>query len=235
MFKPTGLLTLLFSLPAWATGALTDVEAHWIEAAAPVLDYAAAHQVPIDIIVQPEDSPGEAPVSMAIDNGRCKLVMSMRGNTLADHMFDGVPASLESDMIEAMAAHELAHCWRYQRGVWHSLPAGFSDAAATAVEKSPQGAELRRQMAETRREEAFADLVGLAWIARTHPGEYDQVYRWFELVRSDRPAGNTWHDTHAWLQLVPTASAFQPDVSIFEQAQPLWKIGLAESGETLRH
>ncbi len=228
-------IPLLFAMPTWAAGALTPLESHWLDAASPVLQYAADHNLPIDVIVHPDDRPGDAPVAMGVEAGRCKLVMSMRGNPLADRMLDGVPAALTDDMIQAMAAHELAHCWRYQQGVWHALPAGFSDVEPTAIAgDTPASAELRRQMALTRREEAFADLAGLAWIAREHPADYAQVYRWFEHVRADQPASGSYHDTHAWLQLAPAAAAFEPRANIFEAVQPLWKTGLAVTGEAAR-
>jgi hypothetical protein len=59
---------------------LTAIERTWLEAAAPVLSYARAQRLPLDIIVQPQPTPGETPLGMAFVDGRCKLVLSMRGN-----------------------------------------------------------------------------------------------------------------------------------------------------------
>ncbi|MFT3906613.1 MAG: hypothetical protein QM718_09945 [Steroidobacteraceae bacterium] len=224
-------MLMLTSMPTWADDELTAVEARWIKAATPVLDYAASHAIPVDIIVQPQAEPGAAPFAMAIDDGHCKLVLSMRGNPDAEAVLKGVPASQVNDAIEAMTAHEVAHCWRYQQGFWHATPAGFedkdddvgTDAAADAA--SATALDQRREMVETRREEAYADLVGLAWTSARHPRQYGQVYGWLQQVRADPPTEGSYHDTRVWLSLASDPRVFAGD-TIFDQAQPLWKKGL---------
>jgi hypothetical protein len=80
-------------------------------------------------------------------------------------MLAGVPAEQHGWMIETMVAHEIGHCWRYVQGAWHSLPAGFEQAASAP--------ELALQ--ETRREEGYADLVALAWTAQRQPQRYGRA------------------------------------------------------------
>jgi len=36
--------------------------------------------LPLDIVVQPQPTPGKAPLALAFVDGRCKLVLSMREN-----------------------------------------------------------------------------------------------------------------------------------------------------------
>src|SRR4051812_21609217 len=113
MFKST--LTLLLSLACSAASAdatLTELETRWLKAGAPVLAYARELKLPIDIIVQPQAKAGDVPLAVGFSAGRCKLVFSMRGNPDAEVILNNVPAAERALVIEAMTAHEVAHCWR---------------------------------------------------------------------------------------------------------------------------
>ena len=211
----------LAAAPSWA---LTETETRWLSAATPVLAYAEQARLPLDVVVQPQNAPGKAPLAMAFVDGRCKLVLSMRGNPQAEAALASVAAPLQPTVIEAMAAHELAHCWRHLQGAWHALPAGFSEVAGEA-QSDAQQARLEREMRETRREEGFADLVGLTWTLRRHPAQYAQVQAWLEKTRGDEPA-YTYHDTRAWVRLARDASALPAAADPFEQARVLWEQGL---------
>ena len=111
----------LAAVPSWG---LTETETRWLSAATPVLAYAEQARLPLDVVVQPQNAPGKAPLAMAFVDGRCKLVLSMRGNPQAEAALASVAAPLQPTVIEAMAAHELGHCWRHLQGAWHALPAG---------------------------------------------------------------------------------------------------------------
>ena len=108
---------------AWADSSLTDVETRWLQLSWPAVAYAKTQGLPLDIVVQPQPTPGNAPLAMAYVDGRCKLVLSMRGNPEAESTLAEIPPALLTPVVEAMAAHELGHCWRYVRGAWHTLPA----------------------------------------------------------------------------------------------------------------
>lgn len=203
------------------SSAFTPLEMKWLRAGWPVLDYATAQHLPIDIIVQPHAEAGDVPFAMGVKNGRCKLVLSMRGNADAESILATLTPELQTLAIEAMTAHEVAHCWRYVHGMWHALPAGFVATQDNTEIGSPQQAML-----DTRREEGFADLVGLAWTLRKHPAQYAQIHAWFEQVRADQPMPGGFHDTRVWLQLAVHAEAFGTAVTPFEQAQQLWNEGL---------
>ena len=55
---------------------------------------------------------------------------------------------------------------------------------------SADHAQLLREMWRTRREEGFADLVGLAWTLQHHPDHYQAVHAWHVMLRAQQ----LWHD-----------------------------------------
>ena len=209
---------------------LTDTETRWLKAGWPVVTYAKEQKLPLDIVVQPQAKPGDAPLAMGFVNQRCKLVLSMRGNPEAEATLAQIDPALLGPVVEAMVAHELGHCWRYVHGAWHTLPAGFVD---TSEESAPisdvEIRKLRRDMRETRREEGFADLVGLAWTLDRHPQQYDQVHAWFTQVRDDQPVAGAHHDTRAWLRLSrdkAAIAALPVTEDPFNRVWPMWQQGL---------
>ena len=206
---------------------LTGTELQWLKAGWPVVAYAKEQKLPLDISVLPEAKPGDAPLAMGFVDGRCKLVLAMRGNPEAENTLAQIEPALLVPVVEAMVAHELGHCWRYVHGAWRTLPAGFVDTSRDdPATRDEELAQLRRDMRETRREEGYADLVGLAWTLSHHAAQYDAVYAWFAKVRDDQPVPGAHHDTRAWLRLVKDRHAFAPGSTPFEQALPLWRNGL---------
>jgi hypothetical protein len=86
---------------------------------------------------------------------------------------------------------------------------------------------MAREMRITRREEAYADLVGLAWTHAHHADQFAQVLSWFDAARSDEtPRG--FHDTRHWLELAHGADAFANAAGPLEQADALWQRGLLD-------
>ena len=218
MFKHILSATLcLFPAFAMAGAALTDMEVRWLKAAAPVLAYSQQIKLPIDIIVQPVARPNDVPMAMGFVDGRCKLVLSMRGNPDAEKVLEQVPQAERTVLMEAMAAHEVGHCWRYAQGIWHALPAAFEEAA---------GATAQQAVLQSRREEGFADLVALAWTRRQHPGNYPQVYTWLAALRSEQTVPGGSHDTRVWVRLAKDGSVFQSAATPFDEADRTWSAGL---------
>ena len=155
---------------------LTATELQWLKAGWPVVAYAKEQKLPLDISVLPEAKPGDAPLAMGFVDGRCKLVLAMRGNPEAENTLAQIEPALLVPVVEAMVAHELGHCWRYVHGAWRTLPAGFVDTSRDdPATRDEELAQLRRDMRETRREEGYADLVGLAWTLSHHAAQYDEV------------------------------------------------------------
>ena len=224
MLKPLLLMSLLIVLPAVAGPGLTDLETRWLQAGQPVIAFARAQGLPIDIIVQPQDAPGAVPLALGYEAGRCKLVLSLRSNAQADSVLQGVPPTRHGLMVEAMTAHEIGHCQRYAQGDWHALPRGFVEPRSRQQGKLTA---LAQELRETRREEAYADLVALAWMHGRHPGQHQQVLAWMRGVRASGDVAGGSHDTQAWLALADGDAAFDGTASPFEQAQVLWRMGLS--------
>ena len=221
---------LLFaSHAAPAAADLTDTERRWLAGATPPVAWALKQGLPIDIVVLPQAEAGAAPIAMGYDEGRCKLVFAMRGNPAAESTLAAIPAPLLQATLEAMTAHEIGHCQRHRSGAFDSLPSGLTDKP-DAIESRQPTAELQamaREMRITRREEAYADLVGLAWTHAHHADQYAAVLAWFDEARSDEtPRG--FHDTRHWLALAHASDAFADAADPFEQAATIWQRGLLD-------
>jgi hypothetical protein len=222
----TGALLVL--LPGWpaATAQASDLnptEARWLKGIAPVVAYARALKWPLDLVVQPQDTPGLPPLAVAFVDGRCKLVMSMRGNPSAQRTLDRIEPELLDPALELMAAHELGHCRRYLDGVWFGLPAGFVSTLPTSLSDDSRSALTA--MLAVRREEGYGDLVGLAWTQQRHPQLYARLQVWLLGERSRDVIAGSHHDTRAWVRLAQDGNALT-DASIFNAATPLWRAGL---------
>jgi hypothetical protein len=209
-----------------AAGAeLNATERAWLDAALPVLAYAQDQAWPLDIIVQPQPTPGETPLGMAFVAGRCKLVFSMRGNPEAQATLDRIAPGLVGPVVEAIAAHELAHCWRHLQNHWGTLPSRVQ--VSSYLDQVPADvADTLREMWRTRREEGYADLVGLAWTQQHHPALYAQVHAWNVQLRAEQVLETGPHDTRVWVRLAADPRQFTASGSVFERVQPLWLAGL---------
>jgi len=202
---------------------LTALELRWLHGAAPVLAYAREQRLPLDVVVQPQPTPGASPLALGFVGGRCKLVLSMRGNPEAQAVLDRIEPAMMNATLELMAAHELGHCRRYLDGAWTTLPSRF--VAEPPVDVPPEQREAYRQMRAVRREEGFGDLVGLAWVQAHHPQHYARLHAWLLAERSTSRRVGTHHDTLAWLRLA--GSGFEVvRSSIFGAASTLWTEGL---------
>lgn len=214
---------LSMSLAAHAEAEFLPIEMKWLSAVEPVLNFAAERGLPVDVAVLASHSSRDVALSMSAKKGRCQLTLSLRDNPEAEATLATVRAEQHALMIEVMAAHELAHCWRYIAGKWHALPAGFNESpVAVSADRS---AKLT-QMLATRREEGFADLVALAWTLERHPQQYESVHAWMRSLRDDQPLVGGPHDTRAWLELTRDDSRFAIERPLFEQAHVIWAEGL---------
>jgi hypothetical protein len=218
-----------FIASAFATGAtlaadLTDTEMRWLRGAWPVVAYARSIAMPLDVVVQPQPTPGNAPLALAFIDGRCKLVFSMRENPEAEATLARVEPALLDATLELMAAHELGHCRRYLDGAWHGVPSGFS--AGIPASLGPELGAAWADMRAARREEGYGDLVGLAWTERRHPQAYARLHAWLLDERSRDVVPGSPHDTLAWVRLA-AGGAGATAGSIFDGPAGLWTRGLA--------
>ena len=212
-------------LCASAAGAaeLTATESRWLQGAWPVIAYAREAKLPLDIVVQPQPNPGAAPLALAFIDGRCKLVLSMRGNALAQATLDRIEPALLDAALELMAAHELGHCRRYLDGAWYRLPSGF--AASPSDPPAAQWQQAYASMQAARREEGYGDLVGLTWTAQHHPQHYARLHAWLVRERSTDLVHGSPHDTLAWVQLAGQRMTLAQG-PIFAAAAAVWTLGL---------
>ena len=224
MWKPiSAFAAALLALPACLASDLTPTEMRWLRGAWPVITFVRNEKLPLDIVVQPQASPGAAPLALAFVDGRCKLVLSMRGNAEAQATLERIEPELLDATLELMAAHELGHCRRYLDGAWNGLPAGFN---ATAPEElSPDLRTAYVSMKAARREEGYADLVGLAWVQQRHPQQYARLHAWLVTERSRDLLPGSHHDTLAWVLLAQDGGTLA-GASIFAAAARLWAVGL---------
>ncbi len=217
----------LLALWSAACGAadLTATESRWLKGAWPVVTFAKAARIPLDVVVQPQPTPGASPMALAFVDGRCKLVLSMRGNPEAQATIERIPADLVDPALELMAAHELGHCRRYLDGAWFHLPAGFS--AAVPERLSPDLQAAVSHMHAVRREEGYGDLVGLAWAEQRYPAQYRRLHAWLLTERARHLMPGSHHDTLVWLRLAAQGTA-SVDPSIFVRSTLLWTAGLTD-------
>lgn len=203
---------------------LTATEQRWLQGVAPVLSFARQNGVPLDVLVQPQATPGQAPLALGFVDGRCKLVLSMRGNPEAQATLERIAPELLDVTLELMAAHELGHCRRYLDGAWYRLPAGFAADLPRGLPPALRAAVA--EMKAARREEGYGDLVGLAWVEQQHPQHYRRLWAWLNAERTKALQPGSHHDTLAWLKLA--RSGIGPGApSIYAAATTLWLDGLA--------
>ena len=217
-------VALVLSSSAALAADLTPTEVRWLKGVAPVVAYAKEARLPLDIVVQPQDAPDAVPLALGFVDGRCKLVLSMRGNAEAQATIERIEPDLLDAALELMAAHELGHCRRYLDGAWFHLPAGFVAREPPALSADDRAAY--KTMRSVRREEGYADLVGLAWAQQRHRPLYERLHRLLRAERSKDLIAGSHHDTLAWLELARDGSVFTPP-SIFDAAAALWPRGLA--------
>ena len=214
---------------AWASGLaaaadLSPTELRWLRGSWPVVAYAKAAGMPLDIVVQPQPTPGLAPLALAFIDGRCKLVLSMRGNPEAEATLARIEPELVGPALELMAAHELGHCRRYLDGAWHGVPAGFAHSRPSGL--SDEQREAWESMSAARREEGYGDLVGLAWTAERHPRHYARLHAWLLRERERDLVRGSAHDTLAWVRLAASPSVWA-GAALFTTPEALWRAGLA--------
>jgi hypothetical protein len=204
---------------------LTATETRWLKGVWPVVSYARQAGMPLDIVVQPQPTPGAAPLALGFVAGRCKLVLSMRGNPQAAETLETIEPELLGPTLELMAAHELGHCRRYLDGAWLGVPAGFSAGAASS-ELAPDLRAALATMKAVRREEGYGDLVGLAWTQQQHPQLYARLHAWLLAERGKDVIPGSHHDTLAWVRLARDGATLAGP-SIFSRAATVWAAGLA--------
>lgn len=216
----------LSGAPVCHAAELTATESRWLQGAWPVVEFARHSGLPLDVVVQPQPSPGAAPMAMAFVGGRCKLVLSMRHNREALQTLDRIDPELLDATLELMAAHELGHCRRYLDGAWYGWPSGF--AAQTGAPVDAGLADAPVPLSAARMEEGYGDLVGLAWSQQRHPQLYARLWAWLVAERSNDRVAGADHDTLVWVQMAAPDAALRSE-SIFDWAATRWATGVGDA------
>ena len=222
----SGFVVAALTTSACLAADLSATETRWLQGAWPVISYARGAQIPLDVVVQPQPTPGAAPLALAFVDGRCKLVLSMRGNPEAQATLERIEPALLDATLELMAAHELGHCRRYLDGAWYGVPAGFVADLPAAL-----GADVRAAWADmqaARREEAYGDLVGLAWTRLQHPHLYERLHAWLMAERAADLIPGSHHDTLAWVRRAREGYEPSTQAAMFSAAAAVWAAGLAD-------
>jgi hypothetical protein len=230
MMKSLVALTLLCgSTWACSQAGLTEQESRWLEAAGPVLMHARQEWLlPVDVLVQTQEALPYAPISTGLMNGRCKLVFAMRSNAALDEPMQALAPELFNAVAQAIVAHEVAHCWRMTRGAANSnISYGFISRAKAVNSKGWFSHDLQN-IRESRLEEGFADLFGLAWTQQQHPQHYEQVHAWLSIKRESQRTPGGEHDTLAWLRLAKDPIIFKTEGSALDQVMGPWRQGLTD-------
>lgn len=215
----TAFLLAISSL-AFATDydELDALEKSWIILASPVINTALNElNLPLDVVVLSQPTPNFGPVGIRYKDGRCHLILSIKNNPAALKLILSMDEGIKDILIQAIVAHEIGHCWRMVRNEIGELPPHF-----TVIPSTPVVEEMNMK----RREEGFADLVGLAWVHKHHPRRYEQVHAWFTKSRANPPIAGAPHDTRAWIRLAKKEAFEKTRGSIFEQAKHIWQQGL---------
>jgi hypothetical protein len=235
-----GFASALLASTACMAADLTPTEVRWLNGVWPVVQVVQVVQVvhvakaakaakfPLDIVVQPQASLGAAPLALAFVDGRCKLVLSLRGNTEAQATLDRIQPDALDATLQLMAAHERGHCRRYLDGAWHGVPTGFAARVPRVADPALRAAA--EQMRAERREEGCADLVGLAWTLKHHPRHCATLRQWLVTERSRDLIESSPHDTLVWVRQAACARALAHD-SIFDGPAIVWARALADNEE----
>ncbi|MFP5393368.1 MAG: hypothetical protein ACLGI6_17745 [Gammaproteobacteria bacterium] len=167
-------------------------EAQWISAASMAVEYGRAHGMPVELLVEAGNGlPGHTPMGLMSEAGRCTLVVAARDNPTAERVSAMVERELQDLFLQGAAMHELGHCHRRLRGFPHN-----EKLLPVVAWIGPVRDWFNRRV---RLEEAYADMLEVAWLARFHPERYDSVVKAIVQVRTRFREPR--HDTLPWLEL----------------------------------
>ncbi len=181
---------LLACAAASALAGTPASEAQWVAAATAAVQLAQAGGMPITLEVQGgADLPGHTPVGVRSEGGRCTLVVSVRDNPTAERVSSMVEPALLELFLGGAAMHEVGHCYRRLNGHPHN-----EKLLPNVAWIGPLRAWFAKRV---RTEEAYADMMSAAWLARYHPQHFLPVMHEVRKVRTRFLEPK--HDTLAWI------------------------------------
>ena len=162
---------------AWAWGPsvaadLSPTEMRWLRGGWPVVAYAQAAGMPLDIVVQPQPA-GAAAAGAGVHRRPLQAGAVDAGNPDAEATLARIEPELLGPTLELMTAHELATAAATSTGPG-GVPAGFAHSEPAGL--SDEQREAWEDMSARGAREGYGDLVGLAWTAEHHPQQYARLH-----------------------------------------------------------
>ncbi len=170
----------------------------WVQAARTVLAQPDFQGLPVKLKVLTRRV-SESPASLRIhEDGRCTLMLQHKVNaTQAEQLAALAPTAVRDVFLQAVIAHELAHCWRQQ-----DAPERMSQVFTLLARAEREPALMPSALHARHQEETFSDVAALAWVERQYPSQYAQVLDVFVRLRSDVRYSGDSHDTRAALDRI---------------------------------
>lgn len=169
----------------------------WVAAAKVVQRDAFFQALPVKVTV-PSKPVKDSPTSVRLnEDGSCTLMLQHRNNPHADAMAELAPAPVRSVFLQAIVAHEFAHCWRQQ-----DSPERMAEVIALLERAQKEPALAESALHAKNQEEIFSDVAALAWVEKRYPEEYPQVLQTFVKLRADSRFTAQVHDTRAALDRI---------------------------------
>lgn len=195
-------------LAAWL--AMPVAAQDWEPVAAAMLQRPEFEALPLQLRTAQGQSLGGAPIEVQIQTGLCVLHLRTRGHPATAWLLALALPQDRTLWMQAILVHEIAHCWRWQ------------EDASALQQITPR---------QHQREEAFADVVALAWVQRVAPARFDALLDTFQRLRSDLRLSTGAHDTRLALERVRRAG-FTSGVPPFQAAGLLLESPPAQEGST---
>lgn len=169
----------------------------WAVAAKTVIRDEVFNKLPVKVALL-KRKVTESPTSLRIhENGTCTLMLQHRVNKDTQAMAELAPIAVRPVFLQAIVAHELAHCWRQQ-----DAPERMSEVFQLLERASREPALAGLALQARNQEEIFADVAALAWVERRHPSAYAEVLETFVRLRSDARFTAEVHNTRPALERI---------------------------------
>lgn len=218
---PSSLLLRLFLLLAVLLAVLlaAPVQAQtapsWEQVATEMVQRPEFAALPLQIQVQRERPGRGSPAEMQLQSGQCILHLRTRDNPLADILLTQAAPEDRTLWLQAVIAHEFAHCWR-----WQGDDPAMQQLVALMGTAGTDARAARQVQRQLGREESFADVAALAWVAQAAPQRLGAILTAFQRLRGNTRLSTGPHDTRAALDRVQR-EGFTAHLPLFLAAEAL--------------
>ncbi|MEY4907179.1 MAG: hypothetical protein RL260_897 [Pseudomonadota bacterium] len=204
------LLAMLLMSPVQAQPAQD-----WEQVAAEMVQRPEFAALPLQIQVLRERPGRGSPAEMQLQSGQCILHLRTRDNPLADILLAQAAPEDRTLWLQAVIVHEFAHCWR-----WQGDDPAMQQLVALMGTASTDARAARQVQHQLGREESFADVAALAWVAQVAPQRLVAILGAFQRLRGNTRLSTGPHDTRAALARVQR-EGFTAHLPLFLAAEAL--------------